>query len=156
MADRYRIAITIVVFSVGTVVHLLAGIFAGLQGDWDRMTFFFVVSVLFTVMATGFALARKVEDRFKYIERQLAVSPTRAYTRRDPAVFRMVGAFTISSVFVQLSLGALCAVREAWFAFGILLAACLMTFVICTGLLVSLKIKSHVEYLEREEKGSSI
>ncbi len=133
------------VLSVAAAVDLLAGILAGLQQDWAKMSLLFVGFVLLILISVNFVLAGRIEGAFKCMEDRLPRCRTDVHARNDRAALRRVGVLLTFSAAAEIWVAVFCAFRGAWLVFAVFLTACVVSSIVCTGIGTWLKIRRHIQ-----------
>lgn len=150
MVDRKKMLVTLILFSVALVVQLLFGALAGLGQDWMRMSIFFFTSFVIVYCCVGFLLGLRIDSSFRRLEDLISKKSdsVRPGNQVVSVVSRVLHVFMVVSVAVQMSLAIFAGLRQDWLWLGVLLAASAITFVICGGVLMALRIHACSKRLE--------
>jgi len=156
---RVRAALIVLIVSV-IVVFLLGGFLEGLRQDWMRMILSFVGSVILVFYCMTFLLVLKINTCFSRMENFISgktcsvgigtrEAPNRkALVNKNHITMKVVSIFKVIFVPVCMVLGIISGFHENWFSFGVYFVVCTITIVICTGILIALKIDDCSSRLE--------
>lgn len=147
MLRRTETTSGIIVYIVVIIAWACCGVGLGLVRAWPEMGLSFVCTIYFAEGCAVTLLKRKLKSRFKKLGELIT-------GKSFPD--RLAGEFVSNSILVcmiiavaeMIFLSMLAYKRELWLAFGVLLAALLITNTFFMSFIICLKIKACAGYLE--------
>ncbi len=143
-----------IILGTSAVIQLVAGITWGLHGDWMRMSLLFFGGTLMAFFGVFSLTGLRLRACFKCLEDRLPRHPGQSVPARRRANY--VGILMVISVPVFMSLSIITGLRHDWLKFGMCLAACGVTAVVCTGISFVLTISTRSRHLDQLVLASNI
>jgi hypothetical protein len=136
----------VILFIFTILLQLVAGVVAGLQEDWMRMSLYLFGSALVTFFATNILLAIRLKTYFEQLKDRLPINCAESPNVEGLAT-RILPVLTAILVPFWLSLSIMAILRQNGFWLALCLFACAVTIIVGTGVPIILKITVRLKQL---------
>ena len=140
--------VAFIVVIVSAILLLVAGVLAGLQEDWFRMSLFLFSSALLVLFGMSDLLARRLRTYLRQLASQFSIDdPMSAY--KAGLTTYIVFLLMFVPVPISLSLAIIVGLHQNGFWLGVCLFACAITVIIGAHALTIVEVKGRLNYLQK-------
>lgn len=157
--QREMLKVGLIVLGLSMVIMLLAGILAGVQKSWLKMSFLFFTTIHLVFCSMFSVLVVKIDTSFKHLKNLTAQNAYNNHHKKDK-ITDVIGLISVLLFAVTLSLAIISGFRKEFLKMGLYLITCESISIIFGGAALFLKVHKYTKHLEKlitekQEKNSS-